>query len=693
MCPLYVESIVWYDECMLRYANRSIFSLSETSPSSDAWYTDTVPNYEEFVPVIEKTTKAIISQAARTTARGHFASTYANYTSIHRVYNFAMCTPDIDEVECKNCLLIASKKLSTYYNESKGVTSFLPSCQLGYDTAINQMTHVPLTPDQAQAPGQPPSPAPTVTFEVYECSSTNGNYTNGSAYQHNLNRLFSSLSTKTFTRRFYNTTTGNFPSKVYAIYQCREDLGLDICSECTKEATKKITQLCPFYSEAIVWYDECMLRYANRSIFSLSETNPSRASWYDGIVSNYDKFGPLVEKTMNNMVTEASSVTSRGHFANTYADWTLIDRMYCFAMCTRDIDEFGCKNCLSTDEEIVGVESLQFNFKTIRDATDNFSEHNKLGQGGFGSVYKGKLRDGQEIAVKRLSTCSGQGSTEFKTEILLAAKLQHNNLVKLLGFCLHGEEKLLVYELLPNASLDKVLFGQNEHPSLDWEIRFKILLGTARGLLYLHEDSRLKIIHRDLKPSNILLDEYMNPKISDFGLARLVGREQMHVDTSKVAGTYGYMAPEYALTGRFSLMSDVYSFGVIALEVVSGHMCSSTVFPYHEDSLLIRAWKLWKENAILDLVDPRLNTNYPTDEMTRHIHLGLLCIQEDANKRPTMATIVSVLKGHKVALSEPEPPLIGLSTNVTFGLKKNVGTSSSNEFHSNIDDITEVYPR
>ncbi|XP_021719475.1 cysteine-rich receptor-like protein kinase 10 [Chenopodium quinoa] len=786
VCPLYVESIVWYDECMLRYANRSIFSLSETSPSDDAWYTDTVSNYEEFVPVIEKTTKTIISQAARTSARGHFASMYANYTSIHRVYNFAMCTPDINELDCKNCLSIASKKLSTYYNESKGVTSFFPSCQLGYDTAINQMTHVPLTPDQAQAPGQPPNPAPTVTFEVYECSSKYGNYTNGSAYQLNLNRLFSSLSTKTSTRRFYNTTIGDFPSKVYAIYQCREDLGLDICSECIKDATKTITQVCPFYSEGIVWYDECMLRYANRSIFSLSETYPSRSAWYDGVVSNYDKFGPLVEKTMNNMVTQAASVTSRGHFANTYVDWTSIDRMYCFAMCTRDIDEFDCKNCLSTgiteisgyynrskgvtvfypscqlgydtkldqlkhvplvlapapaqahaqnrgrkkksshivvaisvplilavlllssagfcvychkrktpspDEEIVGVESLQFNFKTIRDATDNFSEHNKLGQGGFGRVYKGKLQDGQEIAVKRLSTCSGQGSTEFKTEILLAAKLQHNNLVKLLGFCIHGEEKLLVYELLPNASIDKVLFGQNEHPSLDWEIRFKILLGTARGLLYLHEDSRLKIIHRDLKPSNILLDEYMNPKISDFGLARLVGREQMHVDTSKVAGTYGYMAPEYALTGRFSVMSDVYSFGVITLEVVSGHMCSSTVFPYHEDSLLIRAWNLWKDNAILDLVDPRLYTNYSTDEMKRCIHLGLLCIQEDANKRPTMATIVSALNGHKVALSEPEPPLIGPSTNVTFGLNKKLSISSSNEFHSNIDDITEVYPR
>ncbi|XP_021766712.1 putative receptor-like protein kinase At4g00960 [Chenopodium quinoa] len=343
-------------------------------------------------------------------------------------------------------------------------------------------------------------------------------------------------------------------------------------------------------------------------------------------------------------------------------------------------------------EDIAGLESLQFEFKVIKAATNNFSPSNKLGQGGFGVVYKGKLQDEQEIAVKRLSIYSGQGISEFKTEILVAAKLQHNNLAKLLGFSLHGEEKLLIYELLPNASLDKVLSGQNS-VSLDWETRYKILLGTARGLLYLHEDSRLKIIHRDLKSSNILLDETMNPKITDFGLARLVGRDQIHADTSKIAGTYGYMAPEYALTGRFSVMSDAYSFGIIALEIISGHMCSSVAFPYHEESLPLRAWNLWKSNSTMDLVDPRLQGKFPGHEMERCIHISLLCIQEDSNKRLTMATIVSALNGHQVALSEPEPPLIGPSTNITFGLHQNMGVSSSGEFLSNSDNITEVYPR
>ncbi|XP_021719615.1 cysteine-rich receptor-like protein kinase 5 [Chenopodium quinoa] len=242
-------------------------------------------------------------------------------------------------------------------------------------------------------------------------------------------------------------------------------------------------------------------------------------------------------------------------------------------------------------EEIVTVESLQYDFKTIRVATNNFSTENKLGQGGFGVVYRGTLQNGQEIAVKRLSSTSGQGIAEFKTEVLLVAKLQHKNLVRLLGFCLQAQEKLLVYEFLPNSSLDKVLLDPNKHVSLDWETRYKIIAGIARGVLYLHEDSRLKIIHRDLKSSNIMLDENMNPKISDFGLARLVGADQIQGDTNRIVGTYGYMAPEYAMAGRFSVKSVVYSFGVIVLEIVSGLKCNSSAFPFHEESLLQRAWR------------------------------------------------------------------------------------------------------
>ncbi|KAF2317358.1 hypothetical protein GH714_020708 [Hevea brasiliensis] len=225
-----------------------------------------------------------------------------------------------------------------------------------------------------------------------------------------------------------------------------------------------------------------------------------------------------------------------------------------------------------------------FNLSTILAATNSFSPANKLGQGGFGVVYKGKLSNGKEVAVKRLSKDSGQGIDEFKNEVLLIAKLQHQNLVKLLGCCIQGEEPMLVYEYMPNKSLDSFLFNETRRSILDWRKRFDIIVGIARGILYIHQDSRLKIIHRDLKTSNILLDEEMNPKISDFGLARIFKGDQTHEKTNRIVGTFGYMSPEYVVFGKFSTKSDVFSFGIILLEIITGKRNNSF---YQEDFSMI----------------------------------------------------------------------------------------------------------
>ncbi|KAL5581842.1 hypothetical protein UlMin_014284 [Ulmus minor] len=308
------------------------------------------------------------------------------------------------------------------------------------------------------------------------------------------------------------------------------------------------------------------------------------------------------------------------------------------------------------DEDEKGVDVPFFDLKSILDATDDFSDANKLGQGGYGPVYKGKFPGGQEIAIKRLSSISGQGLKEFKNEVVLISRLQHRNLVRLRGYCIEGEEKFLLYEYMPNKSLDLFIFDPSKGELLDWEIRFDIILGIARGLLYLHQDSRLRIIHRDLKTSNILLDQVMNPKISDFGLAKMVGGKQTEANTNRVVGTFGYMAPEYALEGAFSVKSDVFSFGVVLLEIISGKRNTRVIQCEQTLTLLGYAWRLWTQNNVLDLMDPSLQDTCKLDQFVKCVNIGLLCVQEYASDRPTMSNVITMLDGETTIVPTPKQP-------------------------------------
>ncbi|XP_023740238.2 G-type lectin S-receptor-like serine/threonine-protein kinase At4g27290 [Lactuca sativa] len=301
------------------------------------------------------------------------------------------------------------------------------------------------------------------------------------------------------------------------------------------------------------------------------------------------------------------------------------------------------------------TELTSFSLTTILKSTNDFANDKKLGQGGFGPVYKGVLDDGREIAVKRLSKTSRQGLGEFKNEVKFIAKLQHRNLVKLLGYCIQGDENMLIYEYMPNKSLDSFIFDKIKSSILGWSDRFHIIHGIARGLLYLHQDSRFKIIHRDLKASNILLDVDMNPKISDFGLARMFTEHENEANTNNIVGTLGYLSPEYALDGIFSEKSDVFSFGVLVMEIVSGKKNRGFSHENDSDNLLAHAWRLFEEGMAVELLGVHMRNTFVASEVLRSIHIGLLCVQHHPNDRPTMSSVV-LMFGEEGVLPRPKQP-------------------------------------
>ncbi|XP_058769623.1 cysteine-rich receptor-like protein kinase 10 [Vicia villosa] len=613
---------------------------------------------------------------------------------------------------------------------------------------------------------------PTYLFQFCTKNQTNSN----SLYHSILKTLFSSLSSNaTNNNEFYNTTipSKNPSNTAYGLFMCRGDVSSPLCQQCVANATQKLSTDtdCSSSKQAVIWYDECMVRYSNTSFFSTVTTSPAFYLVSTANITNQESFMSLLSVTMNESADKAAANSSVGtkKYATKEARISGFQTLYSMAQCTDDLSSQDCSTCLSvaianlpqccngktggrvlvpscniryelypfyrniapspapsappvivppttnsnlggssgislgtivaivvpitvaallfiigicflcirgwkkkhdsaaaqdpkTEIDITTVESLRFDLNTLEEATNKFSEANKLGEGGFGEVYKGVLPSRQQIAVKRLSKQSGQGGEQFKNEVELVAQLQHRNLARLLGFCLEREEKILVYEFVANKSLDYILFDPEKQRLLHWTRRYKIIGGIARGIQYLHEDSRLKIIHRDLKASNILLDGDMNPKISDFGMAKLFGVDQTKGNTSRIVGTYGYMSPEYAMHGNFSSKSDVYSFGVLIMEIISGKKNSSFYETGAAEDLASYAWKLWNNGTPLKLVDHTIRESYTPNEAIRCIHIGLLCVQEDPDDRPTMPTIVLMLDSHTVTLPVPKQPAFFLQS-------------------------------
>ncbi|CAN7109528.1 unnamed protein product [Brassica rapa subsp. narinosa] len=571
----------------------------------------------------------------------------------NRVYATGMCIPGSNPQDCSDCIKLASDGLLQSCPNQTNAFTWLgdPTLCLVRYASTSFSGSGDLTPRRMV---------------------TNGGYiaSNKTEFKKTWEDLVARMidvastgkSTPLFSNNHYTANSAALTSSqnMYALMQCTPDVSSRDCENCLRQSANDFHSCCALKRGTRILRPVCFFRWelydystasfaANFTVASSSPPHlppvvvPEPADDQDNTIDTEDRKG--ISSRVVAAITVPTVVTG------------FILLVLGVFLCWRR--KAVQRTQVESDSDISTPHSSQYDFKSIEVATNKFSRSNKLGEGGFGEVYKGMLSNGTEVAVKRLSEKSGQGIREFKNEAVLVSKLLHRNLVRLLGFCLEGEEKILIYEFVPNKSLDYFLFDPERQSQLDWIQRYNIIEGIARGILYLHQDSQLTIIHRDLKASNILLDANMNPKISDFGLSTIFEIDQTQGNTSKIAGTYAYMSPEYAMQGQFSMKSDIYSFGVLVLEIISGKK-NSGLYQMDETSnagnLVNNAWRLWRNVSPLELVDPAIGRNYQTNEVTRCIHIALLCVQDNPDDRPMLSTIILMLTSNTITLPLPRLP-------------------------------------
>ncbi|KAH0772071.1 hypothetical protein KY290_016052 [Solanum tuberosum] len=595
----------------------------------------------------------------------------------------AQCRGDVQLQVCRDCISNATRKILEVCPYKKSAFGYYESCQLRYSNESIIGTVLTINP-------------PNILYSTANASNLN-------EFMEDVRTLLESLRREASRggKRKYasNSTAGRLVFQtIYALVQCTADLSAESCSNCLTTGYQTLPN-CECYGTIGLRYrvPSCKFQYETRSFFNQlpAEAPPPLSP-------------PPLPSPLPPPPSGEDDKTTRTVIIIIVSTVTVVILVVCISLIMmRRRRRKLVKNIQSIHgDDISTAESFQYDFSTIRAATDNFSSDNKLGQGGFGPVYKGTLPNSQEVAVKRLSADSGQGDLEFKNEVMLVARLQHRNLVRLLGYCFDGTERLLIYEFVPNASLDHFLFDPVKRRQLDWEKQSKIIGGVAKGILYLHEDSRLRIIHRDLKASNVLLDEEMNPKIADFGMARLFTLDETQGNTSRIVGTYGYMSPEYAMHGQFSVKSDVFSYGVLVLEILSGQ--KNTCFRNGEsvEDLLSYAWTNWQEGTATNLIDPMFRgSSGLVRDIMRYIHIALLCVQENIGDRPTMAAVVLMLSSLSLSLPMPSGPAYythdDISPEISLIKEYNSRSSEPRELAKsksisssrNEASITELYPR
>ncbi|XP_050121020.1 cysteine-rich receptor-like protein kinase 10 isoform X2 [Malus sylvestris] len=648
----------------------SVFTLLSFPTSTEADYlAQLCPNTATFTPnsTFESNLNRLLSTLSSNAnhSTGFYNATVQ--TTNNAVYGLFLCRGDVVGTDaCETCVATAIAEAPKRCSLKKQVVIWYDDCMLRYSNELFFSTAPELTP-------------------LYMWDMDNA--TDQTRFNQVVEASMNEVATKAaYDADKFATKEENVSDLIplYSLGQCTQDLSATACDQCFRVAIAEWRICCSGKLAVRLLHPSCNVRYAIYPFYAQNATAPEPA--------------PGAPPPPPKGKSKIPTVTVVAIVVPISVSVLLIVVGYC-CITRRARKKYNqtAADEPSGDNDITTVGSLLFDFAAIQAVTSNFSDDHKLGEGGFGKVYKGVLSNGQEVAVKRLSRNSDQGTEEFKNEMVLVAKLQHRNLVRLLGFCLEGQEKILIYEFVLNKSLDCFLFDPEKQRQLDWSRRYKIISGIARGIMYLHEDSRLRIIHRDLKASNILLDGEMHPKISDFGMARIFGVDQTQANTNRIVGTFGYMSPEYVRHGHFSVKSDLYSFGVLVLEIISGKKNSRFFQTDVAEDLISHAWKLWRDGASLELLDPCLRDSHSRTEVIRCIHIGLLCVQEDPANRPTMQSVVLMLSSYSLTLPSPQQPAfflqsraMGNMSEATLDSAQSISKSSPSVYEGS---ITEVYPR
>ncbi|GLJ19724.1 hypothetical protein SUGI_0357280 [Cryptomeria japonica] len=573
--------------------------------------------------------------------------------SPYKVYGLLQCIGNISPQKCSNCVLEANKTIQNVCANNISGLIWFEECFMRYDSS-NFISILDASGENY--------------VSLYDISSKS------EAFESTVTRLLSNLSNEAYIPANKGFAAGlaisDIAGYIYGLVQCWEDISIPDCITCLVKGIAQMENISPTKLGARVLYGSCMIRYEVYQFFESSqEPTPSPEGFHPASTPFLPPKAAFSPSKLNGIsLTRSKKKFSKALLMVLGLVGSIILVLIICLIVSRKIIKSGSFWMLVTpathNQEMHGFsletglfrqeQHFVFSLDVLVEATENFHDNKKIGEGGFGAVYKGTTTDGNDIAVKKLSAKSKQGKNEFMNEVKLMTNVQHRNLAKLLGCCVEGNERLLVYEYFPNKSLDTYLYDSDKCGELDWHKRYNIITGIARGLLYLHQDSQLRVIHRDIKISNILLDRKLNAKIADFGLARLFPEDETHINT-RVAGTFGYIAPEYAIQGQLSVKVDVYSFGVVLLEIITGRKNGDIHLPYEMQNLLEWVWKLFKGGNAMNMVDSKAS-KVVEEQALRCIHVGLLCVQADATLRPTMSNVIMMISSSSEKLSNPSKP-------------------------------------